>query len=72
MDAATQFWVVIKNNFGVEDLGFGLEECEISHTLTTTATGSKISQKEVNNQIDNKNQCSVPPKDPSLQALGLV
>ena len=33
MDAATQSWVVIKiHPIGVEDLVFGLEECEISHT----------------------------------------
>ena len=51
----------------------GLEECENSHTFTTTTTTrSKSSQKEVNNQIDNQNQCSVPPKVPSLQALALV
>ena len=51
------------NHFEVEDLVLGLEECENSHTLTTTTTGSKNSQKEVNNQIENQNQCSVPPKD---------
>ena len=40
------------------------KECENSHTLTTTTTGSKNSQKEVNNQIDNQNQCSVSAKGP--------
>ena len=60
------------NQFEVEDLVLGLEECEHSHTPTTTTAGSKNSQKEVNNQIDNQNQCSVPPKVPSLQALGFV
>ena len=47
---------------GVEDLVLGLKECENSHTLTTTTTGSKNSQKEANNQIDNQNQCSVPQR----------
>ena len=47
---------------GVENLVLGLKECENAHTLTTTTTGSKNSQKEVNNQTDNQNQCIVPPK----------
>ena len=38
-----------------------MKECENSHTLTTTTTGSKTSQKEANNQTDNQNQCSLPP-----------
>ena len=39
-------WIVIKNHpIGVEDLVLGLEECQNCHTLTTTATGSKNSQK---------------------------
>ena len=50
---------------------FGLKECESSHTLTTTTTGSKNVQKEANNQTDNQNQCSVPPKVPSLRAPSL-
>ena len=56
---------------GVEDLVLGLKECENSHTLTTTITGSKNSQKEANNQTDNQNQYSVPSKVPSLLVLGL-
>ena len=57
---------------GVEDLVLGLKEHENSHTLTTTTTtGSKSSQQEVNNQTDDQNQCCVPPKVPSLLALGL-
>ena len=35
----------------------GGNECERTHTLTTTTTGSKNSQSE---------QCSVPPKGPFL------
>ena len=49
----------------------GLEECENSHTLTTTTTGSKNSQKEANNQTDNQNSVLCPPKVSSLQILGL-
>ena len=57
---------------GVEDMVLGLEKGEKSHTLTTTTTAFKNSQKEVNNQIDNQNQCSVPSKVSSLQAFGPV
>ena len=47
-------------------------ECERTHTLTTTATGSKNSQKEANNQTDYQSHNALgPPKVPSLQALGL-
>ena len=52
--------------FGVEDSVLGLEECDNSHTLTTTTTQSKNSQKEVKNQIDKQNQCSVPPESSLL------
>ena len=46
-------------------------ECENSQTLTTTATGSKCSQKEANNQTDYKSHNALgPSKVPSLQALG--
>ena len=57
--------------FGVEDLVLGLEEWRNSHTQQQQPQGPKT-HKKVNNQIDNQNQCSVPPKVPSLQALGLV
>ena len=47
-------------------------ECERTHTLTTTTTGSKCSQKEANNQTDYQSHNALgPPKVPSLQALGL-
>ena len=47
-------------------------ECERTHTLTTTTTGSKCSQKEVNNQTDYQSHNALgPPKVPSLKALGL-
>ena len=39
-------------------------ECERTHTLTTTTTGSKNSHNETNNQTDNQNSVSVPPKAP--------
>ena len=38
-------------------------ECERTHTLTTTTTGSKCSQKEANNQTDYQSH-SGPPKGP--------
>ena len=37
-------------------------ECERAHTLTTTTTGSKNSQKEANNQTSNQNSVLFPPK----------
>ena len=52
------------HSIGVEDLVLGLKVCENSHTLTMTTTGSRKSQKEVNNQTDDQDQCSVPYKGP--------
>ena len=46
-------------------------ECENTHTLTTTTTGPKSSQKEVNSQVDLQNSVLGPPKVSSLQVLGL-
>ena len=43
-----------------------------THTLTTTTTGSKNSQKEANNWTDYQSHNALgPPKVPSMQALGL-
>ena len=42
-------------------------ECERTHTLTTTTTGSKNSQKELSQQSDKQSeQFSVPSKGPFL------
>ena len=41
-------------------------ECERTHTLTTTTTGSKNSQKEANNQTSNQNSVLCPPNGPFL------
>ena len=41
-------------------------ECERTHTLTTTTTGTKNSQKEANNQTSNQNSVLCPPKGPFL------
>ena len=41
-------------------------ECERTHTLTTTTTGSKNSQKEANNQTSNQNSVLCPTKGPFL------
>ena len=49
----------------------GGNECERTHTLTTTTTGAKNSQKEANNQKSNQNSVLCPQKVPSLQILGL-
>ena len=49
---------------GVEDLVLGLKEYRNSHTLTTTTTGSKNSQKEVYNQTDNQNSVLCPQRLP--------
>ena len=68
MDATTQIWIVIKQstNFELNEPVSG-NECERAHTLTTTTTGSKNSQKEANNQTSNQNSVLCPPKVPSLQ-----
>ena len=43
-----------------------------SHTLTTTTTGSKNSQKEANNQTDYQSHNALgPPKVPSYRLLVL-
>ena len=48
------------------------DECEKTHTLTTTTKGSKCSQKEANNQTHYQSHNTLgPPKVPSLQALHL-
>ena len=49
----------------------GGNECERTHTLTTTTTGSKNSQKEANNQTSNQNSVLCPSMVSSLQILGL-
>ena len=48
----------------------GGNECERTHTLTTTTTGSKNSQKGVNSQVDYQNhKCSGSPKGLSFTGL---
>ena len=55
------------NQFGVESTSFGVEmNVKNSHTLTTTTTGSKNSQKEANHQTSNQNSDLCPPKGPIL------
>ena len=44
----------------------GGNECERTHTLTTTTTGAKNSQKEASNQTSNQNSVLCPPKGPIL------
>ena len=64
MDTATQMLDCDETitQFGVQDLVLCLKECENSHTLTTTTTGSKNSQKEANNQTDNQNSVLCPQR----------
>ena len=68
-----KIWIVIKQSTNLElnEPIDGVVECERAHTLTTTTTGSKNSQKEANNQTSNQNSFLCPPKVPSLQILGL-
>ena len=74
LDAATQMWFVMEQTtkLKLKTQFWDTSKCDNTHTLTTTTTGSKNSQKEVNNQSDNQNQYSIPPKVSSLQDLGLV
>ena len=44
-------------------------ECERAHTLTTTTTGSKNSQKGVNSQVDYQNHNALGPKGLSFTGL---
>ena len=44
-------------------------ECERTHTLTTTTTGSKCSQKEVNNQTDYQSHNALGPPKVSVYFL---
>ena len=64
MDAVTQMLDCDETItiFGVQHLVLGLKESETSHTLTTTTTGSKNSQKEANNQTDNQNSVLCPQR----------
>ena len=60
------------NQFGVELTSFwNGNECERTHTLTTTTKGSKNSQKEANNNTSNQKSVLCPPKVPSLESIGL-
>ena len=73
MDAATQMWLVNKQstNLKLKTQFWDWNEYENTHTLTTTPTGSKSSQKELNSQIDLQNSVLDPPKVSFLQVLGL-
>ena len=69
-----KIWIVMKQSTNLELNEPVLEwnECEKTHTLTTTTTDSKCSQKEANNQTDYQSHNALgSPKVPSLQALGL-
>ena len=69
-----KIWIVIRQSTNLElnEPVLSGNECERAHTLTTTTTGSKNSQKEANNQTDYQSHNALgPPKVPSLQILGL-
>ena len=72
MDALTSNLDCKSTNLELNEQLLVLIECENSHTLITTTTGSKCTQKEANNQTDYQSHNALgPPKVPSLQALGL-
>ena len=73
MDAATQMSFVMKQstNLKLKTQFLDLNECENTHTLTATTTGSKCSQTEVNSQINIQNSVLGPTKVACLQILGL-
>ena len=56
-------------NLELNEHSSGGNECEeLIHTLTTTTTGSKNSQKGVNSQVDYQNHNALgPPKVSPLQ-----
>ena len=68
-----KIWIAVKQSTHLElnELFWSGNECERTHTLTTTTTGPKNSQKEANNQTSNQNSVLWLPKVPSLQILGL-
>ena len=70
-----KIWIVMEQSTNLElnmNKVWSENECERAHTLTTTTTGSKNSQKGVNSQVDYQNHNALgPSKVLSLQALGL-
>ena len=71
---STQIWIVMKQSTNLElnEPLLVLNECENTHTITTTSTGSNCLQKDANNQTDYQSHNVLhPPKVPSLQALSL-
>ena len=67
----TQIWIVMKQSTNLELNEPVLEwnECEKTHTLTTTTTGSKCSQKEANNQTDYQSHNALGPQRSLLYRL---
>ena len=63
-----KIWIAIKQSTNLEEHEPVLSgnECEKTHTLTTTTTGSKCSQKEANNQTDYQNHNDLGPPQRSL------
>ena len=49
----------------------GGNECERTHTLTTTTTGAKNSQKEANNQTSDQNSVLCPQRSLPYRVLFL-
>ena len=67
MDAATQMWFMNKQSTNMKLKTWFLAWKNVktlTHSQQQQLQGPKNSQIEVNNQIDNQNQCSVPPKGP--------
>ena len=66
-----KIWIAMKQSTNLElnEPVLSGNECERAHTLTTTTTGSKNSQKGVNSQVDYQNHNALgPPKVSPLQA----
>ena len=59
-----KIWIAMKlsTNLELNDPGLSGNECERAHTLTTTTTGSKNSQKEANNQTDYQSHNALSPQ----------
>ena len=71
MDATTQNLDCnqTSTNLELNEPLFILNECEKTHTLTTTTTGSKYAQKEANNQTNYQSHNALGPQRSLLYRL---
>ena len=68
-----KIWIAIKQrtNLELNEPVLEMNHCERTHTLTTTTTCSKNSQKGVNSQVDYKNNNALPPPPKGLSFTDL-